>query len=777
MANQFTKTDVFNELTLQTPSESHRSTEAGFHLGSERLEGIRADLFRLFHADPDNLFGLLQIVASRLVSLSNSMINDIASVETLLAVKRETRTTFDENTLDEIIEGFGQLTSGSLGKRRRELKRVRLKVKNYVDAARRGGVIGLRDYEEVAGDAVQIVASLDERFSEIVELHDNFTDAIDAYMNSGLFLDAMKVYAELTVQRLEDFQELGGSNSSLAAIAATVGVSLADIDVVSPIKHKYKGKITVLPGTAASVTATKSLPVVVSALESTSLTVDGVSGAFRIAQSGLCTKVVQPRVTVVGAAAVGADPNGEISVFNWPAAGSSTFKILKDNTTYNVTVSTVASEITSLSVLATKINSALATASAGITCTLTDTDYLTFTYTSAYGTKSRLAFYDSSGGGNDVNAVFDLTYASHGEINGTDSTLADCDTTTVTPTITSTVEHLASGVTITPGIASGKTTLTFTTDYGIVADDVVRIDDVYYRVQSVLGLVVTLDQEILGTFDGTTFTASTGAARVVDVYREYATVTSTSKVWNTTSVDFVTASSLGFSLTEDVGKHTEFTLDAAPEVDGVIRAGDVLLTNTDAETKVAQVVGKSGATLICEPVTNLTTNDVRIYSSGVHTYRPLANKFFAIDDQLESLPDLVKLQTAVNAHFGGSQAESEAKVTTGKYKTLLQLIVDSYGTYKMTVPQDLRIFLKQLGEARLDVLREYLTTLDLTALFALEPEDLSRILKIDQDVQAVLDYLNYNEEVAIVTPDVSEVEFYVDSEDELGEYPESAFPE
>lgn len=763
--SNYTLSDVLEELDLLSPEDVVLDNSVGRSTAESFLGNVKSSIARMLSSDTDAVYGIMYITRNTILALANSMQADLNIVFENLPAATANESTIDYGTVEAANVILEDLKSGTLVSRRRKLAALQSRVKTLASSITRlGSVANNKDPNEAQAAVSEALRRLSASYEELASLHDNFLGALTTYYNQSLALDGVDAQVDKVIDRMSNFEGARGSARSILTLSTALGMLDERMTVRSPAATKYEGTLTVLDGTPAYITGTKSWPQSLQAAATVEMRIDGdaaVSPGVTMPVSTAAVLRAAPKLYYVSAGPT--PPAGEpVELFPYTNARDAQFRIVVDNTLYTVIVDTSTAALADINDLAAGLDAALTAASAPVTVTVSS-DFLLFT-SDTKGSRARISFANSGDPGlgvDDLNVDFGLTFDFYGEVLGVDTTVGDADLSAFTgsvPVLTSSNTRLLSLSTPTwrwniPGSVNGvnSTGIGTTIEAGDIA---VASNGSVYLVDTILGDDdILFSSEKVAAWDGSTLETITAplANTDLDFYRNRVTITSPSKVWGTTSIELINYSAsnvLGLPSTAPTlsGIHTNVTLDGHTSMGAPIRVGDVLVTNTDAEKDVAEVVNWNNSNMTVAPIAvdnlsgaefNLTADDVKIYSRATWSYRNAFPSISGLTRASRELTPLEQLINRVGVVMASGGAAGAANIVALEYYNFAGDVITAYQMFEATTPNSLIELLQKLGENQLKPVADLLRKSDFDGLYTLQPDDLSVLGKVTSLIGAV----------------------------------------
>ncbi len=792
--SNFSLTDILDELDKLAPEDTSLDAATGRSSADKYLTTIKGNIARLLVADPDAIYGLMYITKQTIESLCTSLITDLTEIETLLpsALADDSRTDLD--LLDEIKIRAADVKIGSLTARQEKLKGLYTKVKNLIRTVERtqgfiGTTVDAHEAQHKLGIAMKRIRP---QLAALVDLHKNFLLAIDRYYDSKLLIPGVDSQIDTLLTRLEDFD--GGRNIARASLALSIGIGLLDERLVVrvPSTPKYKGKLTIEDGTAAFSTGYISFPQNVIADDLLYVTVDSdvtPSTHLKIPASTKASVSVPLRTYAPDVV----DPEKAIlDIFPYTNTNGCKLIIVVDNTKYEVPVEGDATPIIDFDDLATKMTLALNSLTVPVTVSNNNGTF-TFTATGKFGGLSRISFANTANPGadqGDINVDFGITFDAVGEVRGVGTTFDDISLVNfnpITPILTVSNEVLLRIDNVVWGSIIGDTLITYPAINTIaLPGDTVESRGTFYRVDSVAGNDLKLTTAKVADWDGTTLedvTAPTEVSSAI-IRRNVVTITSPSKVWGTTKLEFpnyISSNSLGVSENASTygGIHNKATLVDSTSIGSPPRIGDVLVTNDTQELPISKILGFRNKSLYLSLIApenvdgtsdTLQNDDILILSLGAWSYRQAHPILLLHTEELYNTPNIDLLEAKLGIALASGMGAADVKNITNKYITLLTSVRTTYEGYLANTPNAVIDLLRRLGENQLQPLCRKLKALDFDGLYSLTPQDLSLAETIISQVGSISESMGTTGEFMQVYPEPNNI-WHQDIEPENETYP------
>lgn len=757
MSSNYTENDVLKVTEQLISPERAHGRVSFFDNPTSLLDTMKGRVSDVLTSDPDTLFWFMGLNATKCVTIANSVLTETASIRDNLDNARTAPSFIDAGLLDDVYSGLLGLKTGTLSARKRKLQKLKAKASALIGSYTKDGASGVEKDAEVARtDIITSLSTITDALAELTELTTFFNEATTKYYDSGLFLSSIDTQADLSREALVPYMDRTGPNSAdaLVLIAASLGILDATSTVLDLNDPKYSDKVTVVDGTAASVTATKSMPVKTGAT-TIAVTSDGEAGSITVPASAAPVLTTVPQVGVVTGGGYYA------SVF--PILAPAQLKILVDNTSYNLSI---AAGPTSVADLRTKLNTAAGVAGAPVTVGGSG-DTITFTYTgSRVGSSARIALHidDEVIGGSDLHIICELDWDTYGEVVGSDTAFTSLSLTGYSasePSLSLDKQVILEGYTTTSNLAlsGGKTVIPLPSGHAVIAGDVVLLNGSYYQVESVTDTTATLTEEVLHVFDGSLRVDPTTAPATISVYRDYVTVTSPTTAWGTTSI---TAASnvLGFPTTTDTGYHDLVQLNGALKEGSPIRVGDAILDKDNLETKIGTVEGVSSAGIrIALEATTLTTDELHIESLGYNSYRTVGPSVVQVQADELDLPDMAILTRNTNVTALSGSSRELAETGLANIDAYANKVVSVFGGFSANTTRDGLSLINTLKESGLGVISDRLAVCDFSGIYDLTEQDLSELASVQNLLSSVISSLGESSVISHIGPEVPDSEY------------------
>ena len=748
MATRFSEDDIGQEVDALQPRPV--GLIEGFESADYALQYTKASVSRLISADPDAMYAFMAQTAKEVLAHADQAKTNLVSLSSSLSASTGNDTKLDEELLLSIAEEFTELRDITYRAKLRKLDRIKSRASTLISTSTGGGSrAGIyKDPVESRIASRGYLSKFLHHLEYVRLLHTSFRAAITDYLASGLTVIAAELQSDLVAERLRDFEGKGGRNASRALVRLLAGIAAVDerLEVRDWSKAKYSGALTILPGTAPYSVSGISLPLSDGSPGSISVTLTGDTGTLDYTAASPPSLSVEPiLVTLTGA------PPVVQSVFSpqWPnPTASATFKLLVDNTPREVTLSSVGYTAFDSTVIS-DLNSALLPFS--VTCSLVD-GRLVVTRTDAVGkgSRARLAFYDTSSGVNDLNETFGLTNARAGEALGSDVTKGDFSLSSFTtpPTLQFTDTLIYRGSGVPGGLGTGNTTFSLSSDHGVIAGDSLNVGSSWYRVASVDSNSLTLDQEILYTFDGAVL--DTAGTYSFAVYRRPVTIRHHSKAHGESLV-VANPNSLSFpeEATSKYGEHTQCSLAEGLGLGSPVRLGDVLTLDTGLRLGVVSNSQNGVLDVTFDAGQNFSGAAYAIVAKGCHSYGNMTQDLDAISSDIARLPDTDRFSQKVNVYLGSGQNQGLVDSDVVIYLSLLLQLSTIYQNFSANSVAGVNDILRSLKENRMMPAHSLLTACRFSELAALDTEAVSQLGSMQLKLAQVLDALTNNREVYI----------------------------
>ena len=754
MSDLYNKTDVEQEIELLTPRDVSLSRLNRDTSGADFLRSLKSIFTRLVNTDPDAILGLLQLGINEMSIIVDDLLADLAYISSNLTLARTGQSTVNVTALENLKTLISDIPNKGVAGYTEQFTRIKNTTRELVNTFTRSGLRQpVKDGHELSYNIRNRLATFQRRYETVRTTQRNFLTALETYANIGGTANTVEELVTPIVDRLSEFSGTAGQNVSRAVLTATVAVGLLEERNTyrTPLGWKYYGLIQVLLGTPSYAYAFRSLPLFTESAETTNLEIDNETGTLEIPSSTLPSMVLVPNTT---------NYNGGTSQWEdyfdaaYPNYSGGDIRVLINNSTYTVSTG-VLSDANDLATALNGVGSGDDTLAASVV----DGNVIIENDEHVYGTKSRIAFYNTSGTGSDGNADLGLTFEVYGTAQGEDvgaSDLAFAGFTAVAPSLGTTKQIVVDAVALQP---LDDTTFDFGEDYGITTFDVLVVHSgenlvgASYKIASINGTEVTVSTPILGSFDGNTFTAPDSVTMSVSVVREIVRIQGESRLYGVSDVEVSGDNPLQLQPVE--AEFTDFALEANPDGTGglleegsPIRVGDVLYrVSTTTPRPIATVRGQNGSFFTTEPVVSSSISDAMgIKSRGAYLYGNIISEMQAIRPSITVLSDIDKLKQFVDIYLGSGTNLGLAQELLSSYTELLTDLKQLIDTYDTNIPMSIKDYMRNLTENRLIVPYRLLLSLDIGAFYDLETSELSEIESMGSLLDAISSNLGINQD-------------------------------
>jgi hypothetical protein len=758
----FTSDDAIAELGVLRPPSLSFNRAGSLFTGDDFVVSVRDTLHRVLHSNKDGFFHLFGLLVKESIRVASDASSTLAKLTTALEDIRRSNVYVDTDSVYRLIDGLDVLVGQPSATQTALIGEYLSSTRSLLNSSRTstGEKRFSRSTHGAAESIFDLVTLLYDHLRQLGKIQTSLNAGYDQFKFAESSVYSVDRQALLIRDRLAELSSSGNEND--AVLTAVVGYSLLSErqKSIDPRTAKYTGAFTVGPGNPASLTSLWSLPINTPTLESIGFSVDGDSGFVEIPSSAVSARI-DVDLSHIDWSGFGAGRLTES-----PRVASTSFGVVVNNTIVSGMFS--AGTYATAAAVASELDSILSSVDPNVNVSNPSGSVVRFIYTNVSGSCTRfgllgtdLDFQHTYAHAPPIVAIIPgyLTRSYVKDVYGSDTKLSDVYTSGfLTPPLLSTETYvLLSG---SDNVHSSDPTRVDVDTTDLQPGDSIVVSSpipAVYRVSSVNAGWVTTASEILMEITGSTLSASSNI--VFSVVRSNLVVSSPSSEFGITDVTWSGNTFMGFS-GSDQGTFTSLSLDDEITAGTTLRFGDsVFGLNGNVIGTIARVNG-STITLNVVSQSNMSSNDVSIFSMGEVSYRAILP---AMRDVTESFFSLVKqedFEDVIFSYVASTVGKGSVDSSLLGVSNLLNLLISEYSLFQFNSLRSITQLIGALGEEKLGIFRERLLGLKFVSLFEDDNTSESIIGSLTETLNSVISELGSSKEIVSFVPGNSIVTDY-----------------